>query len=98
MLHQMVRQYTSTTEGGRMIIIGLGFKSYVMANKDAIALAEILSKAEVYESVWIRPEERGNAGPDYTYHVYGNDQQVDMKLVSDDFYRMAKLAGKPEKK
>lgn len=90
-----------------MIVMDLGYKSYVMSNKDAVTMAEIFSKAEMFESVWIRPEDRGNGGPDYTYHnggpdytyhIYENEQQVTMKLVSDDFYRMAKLAGKPEKK
>ena len=80
-----------------MIIVELGWKSLVLSNKDAVALAEIISKAELYESVWIRPEDR-TGGPDHTYHIFANEQQVSMKLISDDFYRMAKLAGKPEKK
>ncbi len=80
-----------------MIIVELGWKNLVLSNKDAVALAEIISKAELYESIWIRPEDRAG-GPDHTYHVFANEQQIGMKLISDDFYRMAKLAGKPEKK
>ncbi len=34
----------------------------------------------------------------YTHHVYPNDKTFGMKLMPDDFYKMAKLAGKPEKK
>jgi predicted DNA-binding ArsR family transcriptional regulator len=86
-----------TIKEGDMIVVELGYKNYIMGNKDAVALAELLSKAELYESIWIRPEDR-NGGADHTYHIYPNDQQVGMKLISDDFYRMAKLAGKPEKK
>ena len=78
-----------------MIVIEMGYKSYVLSNKDAVAFAEILEKAELYEAKWIRHEDRGNDGLDYTYHVYENDQQISMKVVSNDFYRMAKLAGKP---
>jgi len=78
-----------------MIIVEMGYKNYIMSNKDAVALAEILEKAELYEAKWIQSKERGNGEPDYTYHVYENDQQIGMKVVSNDFYRMAKLAGKP---
>jgi predicted DNA-binding ArsR family transcriptional regulator len=80
-----------------MIVVDLGYKSYVMSNKDAVALAEILEKAELYEAIWIRSEDR-NGGPDHTYHIYESDQHIGMKLISADLYRMAKLAGKPEKK
>jgi predicted DNA-binding ArsR family transcriptional regulator len=81
-----------------MIVVSLGYLNYVLSNKDAVALAEILEKAELYEAIWIPSGERNVGGPDHTYHVYENDKQVDMKLISADLYRMAKLAGKPEKK
>lgn len=84
-------------EENEMIVMDLGYKSYVMSNKDAVTLAEILEKSEMYESVWI-PSEKRDGGADHTYHVYENEQQITMKLISADFYRMAKLAGKPEKK
>jgi predicted DNA-binding ArsR family transcriptional regulator len=86
-----------TTKGDEMIVVSLGYSNYVLSNKDAVALAEILEKAELFEAIWIRSEDR-NGGPDHTYHIYENDKQVDMKLISADLYRMAKLAGKPEKK
>ena len=80
-----------------MIVVSLGYSHYVMSNKDAVTLADILERAELYESIWIRSEDR-NGGPDHTYHIYESDKQIDMKLISTDLYRMAKLAGKPEKK
>ena len=81
-----------------MIVVSLGYSNYVLSNKDAVALAEILERAELYEAIWIPSGERNAGGPDHTYHVYENDKQIDMKLISADLYRMAKLAGKPEKK
>ena len=81
-----------------MSVISLGYSNYILSSKDALALAEILEKAELYEAIWIPSGERNVGGPDHTYHVYENDKQVDMKLISADLYRMAKLAGKPEKK
>lgn len=80
-----------------MIVISLGYKSYIMNNKDAVVIADILERAEMYETVWIPSGER-NGGPDHTYHVYESTDQIDMKLISADLYNMAKLAGKPEKK
>jgi predicted DNA-binding ArsR family transcriptional regulator len=85
------------TKEDDMIVVSLGYSNYVLSNKDAVALAEILEKAELYESIWIPSGER-NGGPDHTHHVYENDKQIDMKLISTDLYRMAKLAGRPEKK
>jgi predicted DNA-binding ArsR family transcriptional regulator len=82
-----------------MIIVDFGYRSYVMANKDALALAEILEKADVYEQKWIRPEDRNEKnGAEYTHHVYANENPLVMKLVSNDLYNMSKLAGKPENK
>ena len=34
---------------------------------------------------------------EYTYHVYPNDKQYQMNIVSESHYQMAKLAGKPVK-
>jgi len=34
---------------------------------------------------------------DYTYHVYPSDQEHAVKLITDQHYQMAKLAGKPQK-
>lgn len=82
-------------KGDDMIVVTLGYKSYVMSNKDAVALAEILEKAEMYEQKWVSQENRTEGGSDHTYHVFENETSVDMKLISNDLYLMAKLAGKP---
>jgi predicted DNA-binding ArsR family transcriptional regulator len=88
----------SKTKENKMVVIELGYKSYVLNNKDAISLMEILEKSELYEQVWVRPEDRGDSKTEYTHHIYENDMQVSMKLVTNDFYRIAKLAGKPDKR
>ena len=80
-----------------MVVVELGYQSYVLPNKDAIALVDILEKAEVYEQKWIPKEQRADGGEDYTYHVYDNERHVTMKVISESLYRMAKLAGKPIK-
>jgi predicted DNA-binding ArsR family transcriptional regulator len=81
-----------------MIVIELGYKNIVLPNKDAVTLLDILEKAEIYESKWVTADKRENGGPDYTHHIYENTQQFGLKMISNDLYRMAKLAGKPEEK
>ena len=80
-----------------MVVVELGYQSYVMPTKDAIVLVDILTNAEVYEQKYISKEDRPMGGSEYTYHVYESERQHNMKVISDSLYRMAKLAGKPTK-
>lgn len=85
-----------------MISISIGYSNYIMDKEDALTLVNILEKAEIFEEKYLRQEERSSMGlPDsqsHTYHVYPNENMFTMKVISNDLYRMAKLAGKPEKK
>jgi hypothetical protein len=72
-----------------MIVVTMGYADYVMTTKDAFALTDILGRAERYESKY-----RGG-GIDNTFHVYPNETPFSIKVISDDIYRIAKLAGKP---
>lgn len=78
-----------------MVVFEFSYVSYVLPPKDALAMAEILQRAEKYEKKYRKDEVTGTSG--YTHHVYENSDEMLMRLVSDDHYRMAKLAGKPEK-
>ena len=73
-------------------IVSLGYTNYVMELKDAVTIAEMLSKAEQYDCKYV-------SGGDNTHHIYANDAQETgtIKMISDSFYQMAKLAGKPPK-
>lgn len=72
-------------------IITFGYTSYVMDTRDALALTEMLGKAEVYEQKYGRGENKN------THHIYENESEFGtIKLITDSFYQMAKLAGKPE--
>ena len=77
-----------------MIVMEFSYISLVLSVKDALAMAEIMQRAEKYEKKY-RRETGGESS--YTYHVWPNPDEVVMRLISDDIYRMAKLAGKPEK-
>lgn len=82
-----------------MIVISIGYEEYVFNREDGIKMMELLEKAERYERKYWSKEEREKRSitADYTYHVFPNEKQYGMQLISDDLYRMAKLAGKPEK-
>ena len=90
--HQMVRRFISKTKESDMMIVELGYTKYVMSNKDAVTIADILEKAELYEQKWRKEEDGGT-----TYHVYDNDKQFTLTSLTNSLYSMAKLAGKPVK-
>jgi len=73
-----------------MLVLSFGYGEYVLSPKDAVAIMEILQKSERYECKYV-------SGGDNTHHVYPSTECLTAKLISDDLYRMAKLAGKPEK-
>lgn len=78
-----------------MIVMEIGYNSIVLPIKDALVMAEIMQRAEKYEKKYRKDEVTGTS--DYTYHVWPSPEEINMKLISDDAYRLAKLAGKPEK-
>ena len=74
-------------------ILEFGWQKYVLDLKDAVAVAEALSRAEKYEEKYVKDG-------DNTVHIFANDSVYTMghiKLISDAFYQMAKLAGPPPK-
>jgi hypothetical protein len=92
--HRTAKQFISKTKGNDMMVMELGYNSIVLSVKDALVVAEIMQRAEKYEKKYTRAADGNNT---YSYHVWPNSDEVAMKLISDDIYRMAKLAGKPEK-
>lgn len=75
-----------------MVVVTIPYGSLVMEAKDAFALAEIYARVEEYKEKW-RPTEDGGT----TVHVFPHKGAMEMKVITDDRYRMAKLAGEPEK-
>jgi len=74
-------------------VIQLGYREYVMEAKDALAILEAISTAERYETKWRKEEDGGTS-----YHVWTDTPARDgntLRLISDDQYRIAKLAGEP---
>lgn len=72
-------------------ILALGYTQYVLDLKDAVTIAEMISKAEQYEEKYVKDA-------DNTHHIFPcNKQMGTLRLISDDLYRLAKLAGEPTK-
>jgi hypothetical protein len=73
-----------------MMVVKFGWDfTVVLPVKDAITIAEIMSKALAWEEKY--------EGGESVYYAYPNQKEVSMKLVVDQLVDMAKLAGKPEK-
>ena len=82
-----------------MMIVTFGYTDYIVPTKDAVTLLDLLANAEKYEERYVSKDDKGNnTGEAYhTYHVYANESVVSAKTISDEKYRLAKLAGKPIK-
>jgi hypothetical protein len=82
-----------------MIVIDLGYRKVVMPKEKAMLLMDCLESAEIYEERYWSEEDRKALGMTgtYTYHVYPNDTNFSMQIMSDSKYQMAKLAGKSTK-
>ena len=77
-------------------LFDIGYRSYVVSADQAQTIWDLLRDAEVYEE-----KRKYSVGTDRitTYHVYDQEElcePVQMKMLTDRQYNMAKLAGKPE--
>lgn len=76
-------------------IIRFGYDQYVVDVHDAITMHEIMAKAECFKRDY---RSKDNGGP--LYYVWEQDMDNEARsfeIMPDNLYRMAKLAGKPEK-
>lgn len=79
-------------------IVSVGYNEFVLDLNDGVALMEIMGRAERYKS-----KTDYSVKPNTTaYYVWdqevGDSTRVELKLLPDAVYRVAKLAGKPEEK
>jgi hypothetical protein len=77
------------------VVIELGWKKYIVDSQQALAVAEMLSKAEVYETKYAKDSDDKSVTMHYVYPQ--DDHRWMMEIMPDSIYRMAKLAGKPER-
>jgi len=76
-------------------IMRIGYNEYVVDVSDAVAVMEIMGKAEIYK---VKRDYKATP-PVTSYHVWGQDadsgDNLTVQLLPDAMYRVAKLAGKP---
>jgi hypothetical protein len=77
-------------------IVSVGYTEFVMDIADGVALMEIMGRAERYKA-----KHDYNTNPTTTaYYIWdqeaGDTTRIELKLLPDTVYRVAKLAGKPQ--
>jgi predicted DNA-binding ArsR family transcriptional regulator len=73
--------------------VQVGYRNYVLDGEKALQVLDILQGAELYEVKWRTDSEGGT-----TQHIYPQDvmsSKVEVTYLTDEQYRMYKLAGKP---
>lgn len=76
-------------------VIQIGYDNYILDAKDAITIMEILDKAEVWQEKYQSHADGGTLY--FAYSACDAESIRNIKIVPDTLYKMAKLAGKPEK-
>lgn len=75
-----------------MMVLRLGWDTQVLlSTKDAVTVAEILSKAHTWD------EKYSSETSSTAYFAYPVEKDFTMKIVPDSIADMARMAGKPEK-
>ncbi len=75
------------------MIVSFSYGELVIPTEDAVTLMKILERAESYRTKY----HNNGVGNETTHHIFPNEAPCHAKLIGEDLYRMAKLAGKPEK-
>jgi hypothetical protein len=75
-----------------MMVLKLGWSSeFLLSTKDAVTVAEILSKSLMWEEKYV------SESSSTAYFAYPSEREFTMKIVPDAIADMARMAGKPEK-
>jgi hypothetical protein len=92
---QLVKQFILRSNGMSKVIVSLGWSNeYVMDAEKALTMLELLKDAEIYKEQYRSAEQGGTL-----YHIYKQDKEIcNLKVLSSNFYNLARLAGKPEEK
>lgn len=97
MKKEVVRQEVDVSGDG-MFILDPSYRKYLVTPKDAVVLAQILSRALMYEEKYI-----SGGGPNgtlgYTYHAWTPDpkeNEIRITAISQRHFDIALIAGRPE--
>jgi len=70
------------------MIVTMPYGDIVLPTEDAVVLMKLLEKAEKYRCKY--------ANGLTTHHIYALEEQMNLKMVTQEAYTMYKMAGKPE--
>lgn len=78
-------------EATKWAVIELGYRNYVVPLPEAIKLLEVITGAPTWE------ERYHSSTGTTTKHIYPQeDARFNIRILTDEAFRCAKLAGKPE--
>lgn len=79
-----------------MVVVNLGYStSIVVTKEDAMALVGILERSYAWDEKYVSKSESETGESHYLYYAYPSTNMPTMKIVNDEVFTMAKLAGKP---
>jgi hypothetical protein len=75
------------------VIVSIGWNNeFVMDADKALTMLDLLKDAEKYQEKY-RGADKGGS----TFHIFSQDKELcNLRVLSGNFYNLAKLAGKPE--
>jgi hypothetical protein len=76
-------------------VVEVSYRKYVLDTAKAVALLDILAEAEIYETKWQKEEDGGTLH--YIYPQGTEDHIRTLNVLPAALYKIAKLAGKPDK-
>lgn len=71
-----------------MMIVKIGYDEYVLSVEDGLKVATLLIEAKKFELKY--------SNGAHSYHAYDHASGMECRIISDELYRLASLAGKPE--
>ncbi len=78
------------------VIMNWGYKQIVVDADKAVAIAEMICGAEMFESKY---HSKTESSPSHqTYHIYpmAHSDNLEMRVITNEQYQMYRLAGRPE--
>jgi hypothetical protein len=79
-----------------MVVVNLGYSTNLVVTKeDAMTLISVLERAYSWDEKYVSKNDSETGESHYLYYAYPCTNMPTMKIINDEVYTMAKLAGKP---
>ena len=71
-----------------VMLVKIGYVEYALPVEDGVKVATLLMGAKTFESKYVNGA--------HSFYAYEHTHDVACRIISDEMYRLASLAGKPE--